>query len=161
MSTRTPQTDSHEKTTPALAQATRPVAVGRVLEIFNDSWSFSVLQELFFGVRRFDDFQRNLNISRSVLTRRLRHLEEQQIISRKLYMSSPKRYEYKLTERGLDMYPIFVLLRQWGEKWLPDARVSGVHLRHRSCGQPLEMGLNCKACGGEIHARDVEYEITG
>lgn len=140
-------------------QATRPAAVARSLEIFSDSWAFAVLQELFFGVRRFDDFQRNLNISRSVLTRRLRHLEQQLVITRKIYTSRPKRYEYKLTERGRDMYPIFVLLRQWGEKWLDDAETSGLHLTHKPCGRNLEISLNCSSCGKEVNARDVDYTV--
>ncbi len=138
---------------------TRPVAVARSLEIFSDSWSFAVLQEIFFGVRRFDDFQRNLGISRSVLTRRLRHLEEQKIVTRKIYSTRPKRYEYMLTERGIDMYPIFVLLRQWGEKWLKNSRTENFHLTHKSCGAELDFTLHCGACHEEVSARDVTYSI--
>jgi DNA-binding HxlR family transcriptional regulator len=154
--TDTPRTaDQRER----LQQAMRPAAIQQALEIFNDSWSFAVLQELFFGVRRFDDFQRNLEISRSVLTRRLRHLEERDIIHRKIYSARPQRYEYRLTERGLDMYPFFVLLRQWGEKWLPDASDAGIQLHHRPCGNPLHITLHCRDCGEEISARDVNYEL--
>eukprot|EP00456_Euglypha_rotunda_P025944 TRINITY_DN20917_c0_g1_i1.p2 TRINITY_DN20917_c0_g1~~TRINITY_DN20917_c0_g1_i1.p2 ORF type:complete len:130 (+),score=32.85 TRINITY_DN20917_c0_g1_i1:96-485(+) len=96
----------------------RPVAIARVLDIFSDAWSFAVLQEAFFGVRRFDDFQQNLSISRSVLTQRLKHLVNQKILERRRYSTRPARYEYRLTERGRDMYPIFVAFRQWGERWL-------------------------------------------
>ncbi len=142
-----------------VASVTRPVAVARSLEIFSDSWSFAVLQEIFFGVRRFDEFQRNLGISRSVLTRRLRHLEEQNIISRKIYSSRPKRYEYMLTEAGIDMYPIFVLLRQWGEKWLENSKTENFHLMHKSCGKELDFTLHCAACEKEVSARDVTYSI--
>lgn len=148
------------KRSPAeLTPVTRPIAVARSLDIFSDSWSFAVLQEIFFGVRRFDDFQRNLGISRSVLTRRLRHLEEQHIIARKIYSTRPKRYEYVLTERGIDMYPIFVLLRQWGEKWLKNSRTEDLHLTHKSCGEELDITLHCRACGDEVSARDVTFSI--
>ena len=133
----------------------RPVAVGKALEIFSDNWSFAVLQELFFGVRRFDDFQRNLNISRSVLTRRLRHLENQEIISRYQYSTRPKRSEYRLTERGIDMYPIFVLLKSWGEKWLEDAQTKNLDLIHTDCGQSLKVEVSCTSCQQEVTARNV------
>lgn len=149
-----------EHKTTTLPAAKRPVAIQRALEIFNDGWSFAILQELFFGVRRFDDFQRNLSISRSVLTRRLRLLEKQKIISRELYTSRPKRYEYRLTESGLDMYPFFVLLRQWGEKWLLDATDPNYQLYHHSCKHLLHITLHCQECGDEVSARDVKYGLT-
>lgn len=138
----------------------RPVAVKRTLDIFSDQWSFSVLQELFFGVRRFDDFQRNLNISRSVLTRRLRHLEEQKIIQRSLYRERPNRYEYRLTERGRDMYPIFVAIRQWGERWLEDAQTPELQLVHNSCGKTLGFQLRCGNCNESVSASDIGYQST-
>lgn len=152
-------TTKTNRSTADVSPVTRPVAVARSLEIFSDSWSFAVLQEIFFGVRRFDDFQRNLGISRSVLTRRLRHLEEQRIISRKIYSTRPKRYEYMLTDAGIDMYPIFVLLRQWGEKWLEDSKTTNFHLTHKSCGKELDFTLHCGACREEVSARDVSYSI--
>lgn len=133
----------------------RPAAIAKTLEIFNDVWSFSVLQELFFGVKRFDDIQKNLNISRSVLTRRLRHLEAESIISRHQYSSRPARYEYRLTERGIDMYPIFVLLKSWGEKWLDNAKDSELTLIHSPCHKPLKVSLNCTHCNEPVNARNV------
>lgn len=146
-----------EKTDQALP---RPVAVQRTLDIFSDPWSFAVLQELFFGVRRFDDFQRNLGISRSVLTRRLRHLEEQEIIKRQLYCTRPDRYEYRLTARGRDMYPIFAAIRQWGEHWLEDAKTPQLQLIHNSCGHKLKIKLLCAECHQEVQANDMHYEAA-
>ena len=140
----------------------RPAAVKRTLEIFSDPWSFSVLQELFFKVRRFDEFQKKLNISRSVLTRRLRHLEEQKIITRKLYSKHAQRYEYILTERGRDMYTIFVALRQWGERWLDydDEQQDEITLIHEHCGEPLDLKLICGHCHEEVQATDIRYRDT-
>ena len=135
-----------------------PVAVGKTLEIFSDNWSFSVLQASFLGIRRFDDFQRNLNISRSVLTRRLRHLETQKIIYRSQYSSRPKRYEYRLTERGIDMYPIFVLLKSWGERWLDNAQTHHLDLIHTPCGHSLDVTLTCTSCKQEVTARNVAVQ---
>ncbi|MFT5131792.1 MAG: DNA-binding HxlR family transcriptional regulator [Candidatus Azotimanducaceae bacterium] len=138
----------------------RPVAVQRTLAIFSDPWSFSVLQELFFGVRKFDEFQRNLGISRSVLARRLKHLEQEQIIDRLLYSTRPNRYEYKLTEQGRDMYPIFIALRRWGETWLDNASTPKLELIHKSCNQTLVPSLNCTACGEVITAKDITIQVN-
>lgn len=133
----------------------------RTLEIFSDEWAFAVLQECFFGVRRFDEFQRHLDISRSVLTRRLNHLVKQKIIERRLYSSRPPRYEYRLTERGHDMYPIFVAFREWGERWLKIGKTPDLRLIHIPCKHDLHLRMSCEHCGQVLHARDVRYEWLG
>jgi DNA-binding HxlR family transcriptional regulator len=134
--------------------------VRRSLEIVSDPWSFAVLQEAFFGVHRFDEFQHNLAISRSVLTRRLSHLVGHGILERRRYQRRPDRYEYRLTARGRDMYPIFVALRSWGERWLPDGDGPQVRLIHGGCERESHPRMVCDACGGEIRAEDMRYEIV-
>src|SRR3954452_5249802 len=105
----------------------RPAAVARALEVFRDPWSLRVLQEAFFGVHRFEDFQRNLAISRSVLAKRLAHLVGHGVLERVRSQQRPDRFEYRLTDRGREMYPIFVSLRGWAERWLDD--IGGPDLR--------------------------------
>ena len=124
----------------------RPYAVRKTLDIFRDKWSFEVLQELFHGVRRFDQFQENLKISRSVLTRRLKHLAAKSIISREVYQERPRRFEYRLTARGVDMYAIFLMLRQWGERWLEAGKRDVPALVHTACGRDLVPLLICSHC---------------
>lgn len=137
----------------------RPRAVRAALEVFSDPWSFAVLQEAFFGVRRFDQLQRNLGISRNVLAKRLRHLVDHAILERELYQHRPDRYEYRLTDRGREMYPIFVALMHWGERWLQDPGAPRVALTHATCGAASRPHMTCDACGEEIHARDMRYAI--
>lgn len=134
----------------------RPAAVRKALDIFSDGWSFAVLQEMFLGVRRFDDFQRNLQISRSVLTRRLNHLVEQKIIRREVYRTRPVRNEYRLTERGMDLYAIFVALKRWGEQWL-DVDGNNFRLVHTPCGHDLDPMVVCKHCQMRIDPHDISY----
>lgn len=134
----------------------RPPAVRKTLEVVSDPWSFAVLQETFYGVRRFEQFQRNLQISRAVLTKRLRHLVEHDILERVQYQSRPDRYEYRLTQRGRELYPVFVSLMHWGERWL-DAE--GVPLVHESCGLRSRPRMACDRCGEEIDAREMRYEL--
>jgi DNA-binding HxlR family transcriptional regulator len=141
------------------AKVKRPVAVRKTLEIFSDPWAFSVLQEIFFGVRRFDDIQENLAISRSVLTRRLKHLLKKEIIERTRYSTHRYRYEYRLTARGIDMYPIFLLLRDWGERWLKSAETPTLTLLHTPCGQVIDVRVVCGHCHGAISAKTVKYAV--
>jgi DNA-binding HxlR family transcriptional regulator len=136
----------------------RPTAVRRSLAIVSDPWAFAVLQEAFFGVRRFAAFQRNLAISRSVLTRRLGHLVENGILERRRYQSRPDRYEYRLTERGLEMYPIFIALRTWGERWLEDDGLAGPRLIHVKCGHQTHPQLVCDRCTQQVRAQEIRYE---
>lgn len=135
----------------------RPPSVRRALEIFSDRWAFAVLQEAFFGVSRFDDFQRNLGISRSVLTRRLGSLVDARVLQRRRYQRRPDRYEYRLTDRGREMYPIFVSLKDWGEHWL-SKRGPRISLVHEPCGHEGNPHLRCDGCGELIRAQDMRYE---
>jgi DNA-binding HxlR family transcriptional regulator len=137
----------------------RPVAVKKTLEIFSDPWAFAVLQEIFFGVRKFDEIQQNLAISRSVLARRLNHLMKKEIIERRRYSNHRQRFEYRLTARGIDMYPIFLLLRDWGERWLKAAGSPELTLSHVPCGKELDVRVVCGHCNERVSATTVKYTI--
>lgn len=133
----------------------RPAAVRRALAIFGDPWSFAVIQEAFHGVRRFEDLQRNLAISRSVLTQRLGQLVDHGILERRRYQQRPDRYEYRLTERGREMYPIFAAIRVWGERWLEELDDDAPPLVHKPCGHAVTPQLVCDHCGERIRAEDM------
>jgi DNA-binding HxlR family transcriptional regulator len=134
----------------------RPTAVRRSLEIFSDPWAFALIQECFFGVHRFDEFQRNLGVSRNVLTKRLKNLVDEKVFVRRLYQTRPDRYEYRLTDAGRAMYPIFMSLHQWGEEWLED-EPDAPHITyvHTTCGRETEPEMVCNRCGREIRAEDM------
>jgi DNA-binding HxlR family transcriptional regulator len=137
-------------------KAIRPTAVRRTLEIFSDPWAFAVIQECFFGVHRFDEFQRNLGVSRNVLTKRLKNLVDENVFDRRLYQTRPNRYEYRLTEAGRAMYPIFMSLHQWGEEWLEEEEgASHITYVHTTCGRETEPEMVCNRCGRRIRAEDM------
>jgi DNA-binding HxlR family transcriptional regulator len=153
-----------EETIEALEQspkvpAARPAAVRGAVEIFSDPWSFAVLQEAFFGVRRFDQLQRNLGISRGILAKRLRHLVKHEILERRRYQRRPDRFEYRLTDRGREMYPIFLELMRWGERWLDTDGAPKLHLLHVRCGQPSRPHTVCDRCGEPVRAEEMRYEL--
>ncbi len=136
----------------------RPESVRRALEIVADPWTFAVLQEMFFAVRRFDQLQSQLGISRPVLSKRLRHLVDHGIADRVRYQDRPERFEYRLTERGRSLYPVFVALMRWGEAHLEDApRVAELVLVHNRCGEATRPAMTCDCCGEAIDSSEMSY----
>lgn len=117
-----------------------------------------VLREAFFRVRRFDDFQRNLGISRSVLARALKSLVEDGILERRLYQSRPDRYEYVLSESGRDLYPVFLAMKDWGDKWLGSDGPEVV-LTHKVCNSISHPRMTCDHCGDVVSATEMTYEL--
>lgn len=138
----------------------RTTSVQRTGEILRRGASSLVLREAFFRVRRFDDFQRSLGLSRSVLARTLKYLVEEGILERRRYQERPERFEYLLTEAGLEMYPVFLAMKQWGDKWLGDDALE-VRLFHKTCGHVSTPAMMCDHCGRPIAARDMRYTIEG
>lgn len=133
-------------------------SVAGALEIVGEWWTFLVLRDAFLGVRRFEDFQRRLGIARNVLTARLQTLVSHGILERRRYQERPERYEYRLTDKGLELHPILVSLMQWGDKWAGEA--PPMDLVHKGCGHPSKPLMVCDHCGAAVHARDMQ-PVTG
>ena len=112
----------------------RPVtcSIGRAMEILGERWTFLILRESFYGVRRFSDIQRNLGIARNILSTRLQTLVGAGILDRVLYQEEPERYEYRLSAAGRDLYPAIVTLMQWGDRHLQGETGPPVVLRHNA-----------------------------
>jgi len=132
-------------------------AVELALDVLTDRWTFLILREAFFGVRRYGELQRNLGIARNVLADRLRKLVADGMLDRVRYRTDPDWYEYRLTERALDVYPAIVGLMNWANRHLGagDA-VAPLRLVHRTCGEPADPYLACSHCHEPLTARDIE-----
>src|SRR4051794_19483216 len=108
-------------------------AVAGALELIGERWTLLIVRDAFLGIRRFDDFQRNLGVARNVLQTRLERLVEAGILRRERYQERPDRFEYRLTSKGVDLWPVLVALMKWGDRHLfPEG--SPVVLRHKGCG---------------------------
>jgi DNA-binding HxlR family transcriptional regulator len=131
-------------------------SVAGTLSVVGEKWSLLVLREAFFGVRRFADFQRVLGAPRAVLTDRLGTLVEQGILRRVPYQAEGERqrHEYRLTQKGIDLYPTLVALMQWGDRYLADGDVP-VELEHKDCGSTVHLALLCDAGHELAGAREV------
>ena len=97
-------------------------SIGRAMEILGERWTLLILRECFYGVRRFSVMQRNLGIARNILSARLQLLVRTGILERRRYQDEPERFEYRLTDKGLGLYPAVVAIMRWGDEHLPRRR---------------------------------------
>jgi DNA-binding HxlR family transcriptional regulator len=122
-------------------------AIGAAVGIIGERQTFLVLREAFNGVRRFDDMQRRTAMPRQVLSDRLARLVDEGLLRKVPYRDSGQRArnEYRLTQKGLDLYPVLVALMAWGDEYAVGPEGPGVELTHRDCGEPVELHLSCRA----------------
>jgi DNA-binding HxlR family transcriptional regulator len=114
-----------------------------------------VIRDAFLGIRRFEDFQSDLGIARNVLTDRLTRLVEDGILERRRYQDKPQRFEYRLTEKGIDLWPALISLMRWGDRHAaPDG--PPMLVLHRDCGGEVDERFRCTACGVDVDARSAE-----
>jgi DNA-binding HxlR family transcriptional regulator len=132
-------------------------SVAQCLEVVGEWWSLLIMRDAFLGIRRFDDFQASLGISRNVLNQRLTRLVEQGVLERVPYQDHPPRCEYRLTDKGRDLWPVVTAMRQWGDTW---AAPEGppVEIVHTACGHVSQAVLTCSRCGEPLDARGVRAE---
>jgi DNA-binding HxlR family transcriptional regulator len=130
-------------------------SVAQCLEVVGEWWSMLIVRDVFLGVRRFDEFQRRLGISRNILNQRLSRLVESGILERVPYSEHPPRFEYRLTEKGLDLWPVLTALRQWGDKYAAPAGAP-LNVVHKGCGHEAAAVMVCDHCGEPLGPRDVK-----
>jgi DNA-binding HxlR family transcriptional regulator len=139
-----------------LLQRVCPSSVAATLQVTGDRWSALLIRESFYGSTRFDEFQQRLSIATNILTQRLRRLVELGILTRTAYQDRPARHEYRLTEKGLDLYPVPLSMLAWGDRWVFAGRPP-VRLTHQKCRRRLTPILTCSACGEPISRADVTF----
>ncbi len=132
-------------------------AIGAAVGILGERSTFLVLREAFNGVRRFDDMQRRTGMPRQVLSQRLARLVTEGLLRKVPYRQAGQRSrdEYRLTDKGLDLYPVLVALMEWGDRYEGGADGPPVLLRHRDCGEPVRLQMTCAAGHVLESAREV------
>jgi DNA-binding HxlR family transcriptional regulator len=133
-------------------------SIARTLGVVGEKWTLLILREAFYGVRRFDDFHRALGCARNLLAARLKTLVAHGLLERVGYTDERGRgrHEYKLTDKGLDLFPAVVALMQWGDRWTADEAGPAVQLSHHDCGEPVTVQLTCAMGHAPLGARDTE-----
>ena len=130
-------------------------SVAGTLELVGERWTLLIVRDAFMGARRFEDFQRRTGAARNVLSNRLNTLVEDGILRRVPYQEHPVRYEYRLTEKGLDLWPVIVALVQFGDRHIYPGRAP-LLLVHKGCGGAVSDHRMCETCGAKLGPRDVE-----
>jgi len=132
-------------------------SVAQCLEVVGDWWTMLIVRDEFLGVTRFEDFQRRLGISRNILQQRLTKLVDTGILVRVPYSEHPPRADYRLTQKGRDLWPVLTAMRQWGDTYAaPDG--PPVRIVHDACGAVSHLDMVCGVCGRPVGPRDVHAE---
>lgn len=136
-----------------------PCSVARTLSVIGDRWTLMILRDCFVGLRRFEHFEASLGITRHVLADRLKKLVDEGVLKKVPYGDAPVREEYRLTERGFELYPVVLSIVQWGDKHMADERGVPIIRRHEKCGNIVQGKMVCADCGEELDARDIAVEV--
>jgi DNA-binding HxlR family transcriptional regulator len=132
--------------------------VARTMEVLGEKWTIVVLREVFTGVRRFDQMRERTGIPRQVLANRLTMLVDAGILRRVPYQDAGARarHEYRPTEKGFDLYPVLVAVREWGDKYLADPEGPPLRTVHRECGADVHLQMRC----ADGHDIDTPREVV-
>jgi DNA-binding HxlR family transcriptional regulator len=130
-------------------------SVAKTLEVIGERWTMLIVRDALLGVRRFDDFQRSLGVSRGVLAARLDWLCDEGILERRRYRESPERFEYRLTQKGRDLWPVLMALVRWGDRYEAEEGPPRI-IFHRDCGGEVTDRRTCAKCGAELTVHDVQ-----
>lgn len=129
-----------------------------LINIVGDRWTANVIALAYHGLTRFDEFHQELPVATNILSDRLRFLSDEGIFRPKPYQDNPVRYEYLLSKKGLALYPFFLTLLQWGDRWCGDGNGVPMIPHHESCGFDLTANVCCDQCHQRLEAHDVTYD---
>jgi DNA-binding HxlR family transcriptional regulator len=140
---------------PIQAFAEKNCSIARPLSFLGERWTVLVLRDLTLGRRRFDEIQDSLGIASNVLSQRLATLVDEGIAERRRYSEHPERFEYRLTQKGLDLVPVLLSLLAWGDRYTAGPEGPPLETVHDDCGHAFHAVSTCSACGEEIDPRHV------
>ncbi|MGN9912972.1 winged helix-turn-helix transcriptional regulator [Phytohabitans sp. LJ34] len=141
----------------ALDWSVENCTIARAMTILGEKWTFVVLRDIFAGIRRFDDMRHRTGIPRQVLTNRLAMLVDNGVLRRVPYREpgARPRHEYRLTEKGFDLYPVLVAIAEWGNRYLADPEGPPVAIVHRDCGEEVHSVMRCAGGHEALKPREV------
>lgn len=129
-------------------------SIARTLEVLGERWTLLIIRDVFNGRRRFDQLQDGLGVARNVLTTRLVRLIDEGVLEKRAYRERPVRYEYFLTEKGLNLWPVLIAMLAWGDRYVPRSDGPPIVVHHKSCDGIVDDRGICAECGERLTARD-------
>jgi DNA-binding HxlR family transcriptional regulator len=136
-----------------------PCSIARALDLVGDWWTLLIIREAFLGVRRFADFREHLGIARNILSDRLQKLVDEEILSKVPKPDDERGFEYRLTEKGKDLWGVLTALRLWGDKWIYGPGKEPVIVRDRDRGAMVTQLLPADAEGNPLDVRRLVVSI--
>jgi DNA-binding HxlR family transcriptional regulator len=133
-------------------------SVARSLELVGEWWSMLIMREAYYGTRRFDDFQRNLGIATNILTARLRLLVRAGLLQKCVDPVDRRRFDYRLTAKGRDLFPATIALLQWGDRWMQTPETIPLRVVSKADGTPIAPVVIRSASGKELTVRDITWK---
>ena len=130
-------------------------SLARTVSVIGDRWTLLILRDCFLRVRRFDDFQERLGIGRPILSDRLNKLVEAFVLTKVPYQTNPTRYEYRLTPKGLDLYPVIMSIVHWGDVHMAGKKGRPLLHEHVTCHHQFDPVMVCSECQEVLDPRDV------
>jgi DNA-binding HxlR family transcriptional regulator len=131
-------------------------SIARTMNVIGEPWSPLILRNVYVGMTHFEQLQQNLGISRKVLAERLRWLVSCGVLDRTEYATRPSRFAYTLTDKGVELVDLLLVMVRWGDRWLAGEAGPPTLYRHHACGQISHVELVCSECGQPMHAPDVD-----
>ena len=130
-----------------------PCSIARALDLVGDWWTLLIVREAFLGVGRFADFRDHLGIARNILSDRLRKLVAEDILSKEPRSAPDHGHDYRLTEKGRDLWTVLTALRLWGDKWIYGPGKEPLIVRDRDRGAVVMQLLPADADGNPLDRR--------
>jgi DNA-binding HxlR family transcriptional regulator len=140
---------------PRTSFAEHPCSIARTLEVVGEWWTPLIVRDVAYGVRRFSELQEGLGIAANVLAQRLEALVSEGILETRVYRERPRRSEYVLTEKGLDLVPALIALMQWGDRWKWGSGAGPVRVVHAQCGHEARVQVRCDRCERELASSEL------
>jgi DNA-binding HxlR family transcriptional regulator len=130
-------------------------SMARTISVIGDRWTLLILRDCFLRVRRFEEFQARLGVTRPILAHRLRKLVKDFVLTKVAYQQRPLRYEYRLTQKGLDLYPVVMSIVHWGDVHMAGKKGRPLLHKHLPCGKTFDPLMVCSECGEALDPRGV------
>ena len=129
-------------------------------QLMGDRWASLIMRSIFTGITRFDDIRVDTAIATNILAERLQWLQAMGVIRQRAYPSTPPRHEYRLTRKGVEYYPVLLMLLRWGDTYYVSPEGPPLVLEHKGCGHPLDPKVVCSQCRQPVEPEDVSYSIS-
>ena len=130
-------------------------SLAQTLGVIGDRWTLLILRDVFFGARRFGQFERSLGIAKNILAARLKDLVEEGILEKR-DSDEGAHAEYILTDAGRDLQPILLAMTHWGDRYRPNPKGDRLVFVERETGEPIRRMTAVSQDGRPLSARQVK-----